>query len=393
MLNRTREPGMETPVQLRIIERAALTVVLLLTAGCTQSPRYGVDAHLDTMERVFIEGVDLGQRLNTGHVDLPRMRDGSVNVPFLALWVPAYYHGAEAVRRMLDLRDAAQRMVDAHAREIEIAGSAGEIERIVRTGRIASVLTVEGGHQIDNNLGVLRMYYRLGIRCMTLTHLRSNDWADSSTDKPAHNGLTEFGKDVVREMNRLGMLVDISHVSDKTFYDTLAVSTQPVIVSHSCCRALCSIPRNVTDDMLRALARNGGVIGINFGSGFLNQEGADALMSVISSISAAEPNLTGKALDDYAAEEYQGILNYRGNATATIDDMVKHIEHVVRVAGIDHVGLGSDFDGGIDPPKGLEDISKRAVLRQALKGRGYQDADIDKIMGGNFWRVIQRVLK
>jgi membrane dipeptidase len=384
---------METVVHLRVVGRTGLLVVLLLTAGCTRSPRYGVDAHLDSMERVLIEGIDLGQRLNSGHVDLPRLRDGAVNVPFLALWVPAYYHGAEAVRRMLDMRDAAQRMVDAHAQEIEIAGNARDIERIVRAGRIAAVITVEGGHQIDNDLGVLRMYYRLGIRCMTLTHLRSNDWADSSTDKPAHKGLTEFGKDVVREMNRLGMLVDISHVSDKTFYDTLAVSTQPIIVSHSCCRALCNIPRNVTDDMLRALAKNGGVIGINFGSGFLNQEGTDALMRAISGISAAEPNLTGKALDDYAAEEYRSILNYQGNATATVDDMVKHIEHVVRVAGIDYVGLGSDFDGGIHPPKGLEDISKRAVLRQALKGKGYQDADIDKIMGGNFWRVIQRVLK
>jgi membrane dipeptidase len=384
---------METAIQLRLRARAVHLAVLFLAVGCTRSPRYGVDAHLDSMERVLIEGVDLGQRLNTGHVDLPRMRDGAVNVPFLALWVPAYYRGAEAVRRMLDMRDAAQHMVDAHSQEIEIAGNARDIERIVRAGRIAAVVTVEGGHQIDNDLGVLRMYYRLGIRCMTLTHLRSNDWADSSTDKPVHNGLTEFGKDVVREMNRLGMLVDVSHVSDKTFYDTLAVSTQPVIVSHSCCRALCSIPRNVTDDMLRALTKNGGVIGINFGSGFLNQEGADALMRAISGISAAEPNLTGKELDDYAAKEYQSILNYQWNATATVDDMVKHIEHAVKVAGIDHVGLGSDFDGGIDPPKGLEDISKRIVLRQALKGRGYQDADIDKIMGGNFWRVIQRVLK
>jgi membrane dipeptidase len=384
---------METVVHLRAAGRTGLLVVLLLTAGCTRSARYGVDAHLDTIERALIEGIDLGQRLNTGHVDLPRLRDGAVNVPFLALWVPSYYHGAEAVRRMLDMRDAAQRMVDAHAQEIEIAGNARDIGRIVKAGRIAAAVTVEGGHQIDNDLGVLRMYYRLGIRCMTLTHMRSNDWADSSTDKPAHNGLTEFGKDVVREMNRLGMLVDMSHVSDKTFYDTLAVNTQPVIVSHSCCRALCNIPRNVTDDMLRALAKNGGVIGINFGSGFLNQEGADALMRAISSISAAEPNLTGKALDDYAAKEYQSILNYQWNVSATVDDMVKHIEHVVRVAGIDHVGLGSDFDGGIDPPKGLEDISKRGVLRRALKGKGYPDADIDKIMGGKFWRVIQRVLK
>jgi membrane dipeptidase len=279
------------------------------------------------------------------------MRDGAVNVPFLALWAPAYYHGAEAVRRTLDLRDAAQRMVDAHARDIEIAGNTGDIERIVRSGRIAAVLTVEGGHQIDNSLGVLRMYYRLGVRCMTLTHFRFNDWADSSTDKPAHNGLTDFGKDVVREMNRLGMLVDVSHVSDKTFYDTLAVSTHPVIVSHSCCRALCNIPRNVTDEMLRALAKNGGVIGINFGSGFLNQRDADALMSQISAMASAQPNLTGKALDDYAVKEYQSILNRQGNATATIDDVVAHIEHAVKIAGSDHIGLGSDFDGGIAPPK------------------------------------------
>ena len=345
------------------------------------------------MQRVLIEGVDLGTRLKSGHVDLVRMREGGVNVPFLALWVPTYYPGAEAVRRTLELRDAAQRLFDSHPQQLELASNAADIERIVRARKIAAVLTIEGGHQIDDDLAVLRMYYRLGIRSMTLAHFRNNNWADSSTDKPVHNGLTDFGKQVVREMNRLGMLVDVSHVSDKTFYDTLAVTSQPVIVSHSSCRVLSNIPRNVTDDMLRALAKNGGVIGINLDSGFLNQTEATASMASINKSRTSEPNLTGKALDAFAAKEYVTDFTKHGKTVATINDAVAHIDHAVKLAGIDHVGIGSDFDGGIKPPQGLEDISKLPALAAALKRKGYSDSDVSKIMGGNFWRVIRVVLK
>jgi membrane dipeptidase len=229
-----------------------------------QATVLGVDGHNDTIQRVIYENVDLGNRLPDGMIDIPRLQEGGVHVPFFALWVPTYYKGSEAVRRTLDLRDAMQAVLDKHRDQIELATSARDIERIVGQKKIAAVLTVEGGHQIDNDLAVLRMYRRLGIVSMTLTHFRSNDWADSSTAKPEHNGLTDFGKEVVREMNAIGMIVDISHVSDKTFHDVLQVTTKPVIASHSSCRSMSDVPRNMTDDMLRALARNGGVVGDQF---------------------------------------------------------------------------------------------------------------------------------
>src|SRR5580698_2660437 len=241
----------------------------------------GIDSHTDTIQKVLVAGADLSKRSVIGHADIPRLKEGGMHAPFFALWVPVYYPGAEAVRRTLDLRDAMQSLLDAHPDQIELATTAADIERIVKSGKISALLTIEGGHQIDDDLRVLRMYYRLGIRSMTLTHSRNNNWADSATDEPAHNGLTEFGKDVVREMNRLGMLVDVSHVSDKTFYDALAVTRKPVIVSHSSMRALSDVPRNVTDEMLWALAKNGGVVGISFGEGFVNPKDAEALESAI----------------------------------------------------------------------------------------------------------------
>ena len=351
----------------------------------------GIDSHIDTAQRVLIDHEDLAKRTVRGHVDLPRLREGGVRAPFFALWVPTYYHGAEAVRRTLDLRDAMQRFLDSHPDQIEMATSAADIERIVHSGRIAAFLTAEGGHQIDDDLAVLRQYRRMGIMAMTLTHFRNNDWADSSTDKPAHNGLTEFGREVVREMNRIGMIVDLSHVSDKTFYDALAVSTKPVIVSHSSCRALSGVPRNVTDDMLRALATNGGVIGINFGEGFVNQKDAELLMQAVNSISFSKiPVLNGKALDDYAAREFHDEKPVK--VFATLDDVVAHIDRAVKVAGIDHVGIGSDFDGISGPPHGLEDISKMTQLAAALLKKGYSDEDVKKIMGGNTLRVIRAVV-
>src|SRR5258706_1742446 len=215
------------------------------------------DTHIDTIQRVLIDNEDLGVRSTHGHADLPRMREGGVNAPFFALWVPTYYKGSEAVRRTLDLRDAMQRVLDTHPDQLQLALNASDVERIAKSGKIAAILSIEGGHQIADDLAVLRVYHRLGIRSMTLSHFRNNNWADSSTDKPVHNGLTDFGKDVVREMNRLGMVVDVSHISDKAFYDALAVSSKPVILSHSSCRALSDIPRNATDDMIRALAKNG----------------------------------------------------------------------------------------------------------------------------------------
>ena len=357
-----------------------------------QSGVLGFDTHNDTVQRVIYFNADLGKRSSEGMIDLPRLREGGIHVPFFALWVPTYYKGSEAVRRTLDLRDAMQGVLDKYPDQIELATSARDIERIVGQKKIAAVLTVEGGHQIADDLSVLRMYRRMGVLSMTLTHFRNNDWADSSTDKPEHNGLTDFGKQVVREMNAIGMIVDISHVSDKTFYDVLEVTTKPVIASHSSCRALSDVPRNMTDDMFRALARNGGVVGVNFSAAFLNQQDAENLKKKTTQENALEPTLTGAALDDYAAKEYRADYATTHVGHATLDDAANCIDHVVKVAGIDHVGIGSDFDGIPDVPAGLEDVSKMPNLTAALLKRGYTEADIQKIMGGNLLRVLKEVV-
>jgi membrane dipeptidase len=370
--------------------RTTLLALALCSLHAQTAREIGIDSHIDTAQRVLIDRADISKRSPVGHVDLPRMKEGGVNAAFFALWVPTYYKGAEAIRRTLDLRDAMQRLFDLHPEQIGLALTAADMERITRSQRIAAILSIEGGHQIDSDLAVLRMYHRLGIRSMTLTHFRNTEWADSSTDKPVNNGLTAFGKEVVREMNRLGMVIDISHVADKTFFDVLAVSDKPVIASHSSCRALSDVPRNMTDDMLRALAKNGGVIGINFGEGFLNPKDAEQLMASIQNLTA-EPALTGKALDAYAAEEFRKEMRQAKPAFATIDDAVAHIDYAVKIAGIDHVGIGSDFDGISSPPKGLEDISKMAALKAAVKKKGYSDEDVRKIFGANTLRVLREV--
>jgi membrane dipeptidase len=349
----------------------------------------GIDSHIDTIQRVMM-GDDLCKRHDAGHVDLPRLREGEMHAPFFALWVPVFFRGAEAVRRTLDLRDAMQSVLDEHADQIELATTASDIERIVKAHKIAAFLTIEGGHSIDDDLHVLRTYYRLGIRSMTLTHARNTNWADSASDTPANNGLTDFGKDVVHEMNRLGMLVDLAHVSDKTFYDALAVTTKPVIVSHSSMRAISNVPRNVSDEMLRALAKNGGVIGINFGMGFINPKDAEALRSATDT-EAEAPLLTGRALDEYAAENAQQLFGKRATVVATVEDIADHIDHAVKVAGIDHVGIGSDFDGIAGTANGLEDVSKMPFLIAALLNRGYRESELKKILGQNLLRVIREV--
>ena len=365
----------------------------LARARRIQSEAVGIDTHIDTAQRVLIGAVDISKRLPDGQADLPRLREGGMRAPFFSLWVPVYYHGAEAIRRTLDLRDAMQTLFDAHPDQIELAVSAAEIERITGGRKIAAVLALEGGHQIDDDLRVLRMYHRLGIRAMTLTHFRNNDWADSSTDKPLHNGLTEIGKQVVREMNRIGMMVDISHVADKTFYDTLKVTTKPVIATHSSCRDLTNMPRNMTDDMLRALAKNGGVVGINFSPGFISNKSAEASKKKISAQAAAQPAQNPKALDEFAAKEhFKDVEAAKTQRGATLEDAVAHIDHAVKVAGIDHVGIGSDWDGIDKVPVGLEDVSKMPAVTAGLLKRGYSEQDIKKIMGGNVLRLMRQVI-
>jgi len=353
----------------------------------------GVDAHNDTLQRILLEGVDIGKRLADGEIDLPRLREGGVHVPFFAMAVPEYYKGADAVRGTLDFRDAMQRVLDKYPDQIELATSANDIQRIVGQKKIAAVLTVEGGHQIADDLAVLRMYRKMGVLSMTLTHFRSNDWADSSTGKAEHNGLTDFGKEVVREMNRIGMIVDVSHVSDQTFYDVLAISTKPVIASHSSCRVFSDVPRNMTDDMLRALAQNGGVVGVNFGASFLNQMEADRLKRAIASRNSLDPELSGAELDQFALKQrVASAYDHPRVGQATLDDAANCIDHIAKVAGVDHVGIGSDFDGIETVSRGIEDISKLPALTSALLKRGYSEQDIQKIMGGNFLRVIRSVV-
>lgn len=373
---------------------AILTVVVFpFHAFSNTVPLIVIDAHNDTVQNLILEGADFGRRSSQGGIDLPRLREGGVTVPFFAANVPVYYSEAEAVRRTLDFRDAMQRVFDKYPNDIELATSARQIDKIVATKKIAAVLTLEGGHQIGDDLAVLRMFHQMGFLSMTLTHFKSNHWADSATSPPLHNGLTDFGRDVVREMNRIGMIVDVSHVSDKTFYDALAVSKKPVIASHSSCRALVDFPRNMDDKMLRALAQNGGVVGINFYAAYVNEEDADGARKLISGINAVDTSLAGTALDAYAAK--QRIDSGEANPAighASINDVVACIEHAVKVAGIDHVGIGADFDGIPSVPRGLEDISKMPALWKALQTRGYSESDLHKIMGGNFLRVIREVV-
>jgi membrane dipeptidase len=357
------------------------------------TPLVVIDAHNDTVQNLMSESADFGRRSSQGGIDLPRLREGGVTVPFFAANVPVYYSESDAVRRTLDFRDAMQRVFDKYPNDIELATSARQIERIVANKKIAAVLTIEGGHQIGDDLAVLRSFRQLGFLSMTLTHFKSNHWADSATSPPLHNGLTDFGREVVREMNRIGMIVDVSHVSDKTFYDALAVSKKPVIASHSSCRALVDFPRNMDDAMLRALAMNGGVVGINFYAAYVNEKDADGARKLITGVNAVDTTLTGPSLDAYATK--QRVAAGEANpvvGNASIDDVVACIEHAVNVAGIDHVGIGADFDGIPTVPRGLEDISKMPALWQQLRSRGHSEADIHKIMGGNFLRVIREVV-
>jgi len=249
---------------------------------------------------------------------------------------------------------------------------------------------------IDDDLSVLRMYAALGVRYLTLTHFKNNNWADSSTDQPAHNGLTAFGKDVVRELNRLGVMIDISHVADKTFYDALEVTRAPVIASHSSCRAICDHPRNMSDDMLRALAKNGGVMHINYHIGFLSQEYRDREKAMQREVTVKEDEITRKCGEDEAcgtreSERLARRLIAEGKLPEVgWEKIIEHIDHAVKVAGVDHVGLGSDFDGAT-MPKGMEDASRVPRITEALLRKGYSEKDIEKILGGNTLRVMEQV--
>ena len=355
-----------------------------------------LDLHDDTTQMIVDEGYRLAERHDYGQVDIPRMHDGGVTGLFLSLWTdPEAYTPTETIRRTLEQIDAVRREVARNPETLEMAATADQVEAAKKRGRIAILMGLEGGQAIDSDLAVLRIYFDLGVRYMTLTHTRNTPWADSSAQKPEHDGLTDFGRQVVREMNRLGMMVDISHVSDKTFYDVIATSSAPVIASHSSCRALADVPRNMTDDMLRALARNGGVVHINFYEGFLDK-GFEERFSALKSEQARQNEVDSRT-PKFGDRSQNGPAVRKINSQRIAElgrlpltTLLDHIQHAVQVAGIDHVGLGSDFDGADDSfPQGMEDISKIPNLVRGLMERGFSDADILKILGGNTLRVMR----
>jgi membrane dipeptidase len=353
-----------------------------------------VDTHDDTTQR-FLDGkFDLGARSDKGSIDIPRMKEGGLGAIFFSIWIPSKVTGPEAVNRAMTQIDAVREQVRTHPKDLLLATTAAEIREARKQGKIAALMGVEGGHMINSNLGVLRSYAALGVRYMTLTHSGNDEWADSSTDKPAHNGLTDFGKDVVREMNRLGVMVDISHVSDKTFYDALEISKAPLIASHSSCRAICDAPRNMTDQMMKDLGAKGGVVQINYHVGFLSQEYRQQATPEIAKELGAEVNK--RCGDNEGCQLIEGEIVTREFVEqgrlprVDFSKIIEHIDHAVKVAGIDHVGLGSDFDGA-NMPFGMEDATKLPKITEALLQKGYSEGDVRKILGENTLRVMTEV--
>ena len=355
-----------------------------------------VDTHDDTTQRLLDPNFDLSKRDTRGSIDIPRMKDGGLGAIFFSIWIPSKITGPEAVKRAMQQIEAVRSQVAKHPAEMVLSTTAAEIREAHKNGKIAALMGVEGGHMINSDLPTLRRYASLGVRYMTLTHSGNDEWADSSTDKSAHNGLTAFGKDVIREMNRLGVMVDISHVSDKTFADVLAVTKAPVIASHSSCRALCDAPRNMTDEMMRALAANGGVIHINYHVGFLSQEFRDAEKTDPSINKSIEAEINKLCGDNEACQLMEGDrltrLYVEKGKLPRVDysKIIEHIDHAVKVAGADHVGLGSDFDGA-NMPYGMEDASKIPQITEALLAKGYSEDDVRKILGENTLRVMAQV--
>jgi membrane dipeptidase len=357
-----------------------------------------VDTHDDTTQLMLDPKFDLGVRHSSGSIDIPRMREGSLSAVFFSIWLPSKVTGPEAVHKAMDQIDAVREQIRKHPGDLVLATTADEIRQAHQHGKIAALMGLEGGHMIASDLGVLRMYAALGVRYMTLTHSGNDEWADSSTDKAVHNGLTDFGRNVVREMNRLGVMVDISHVSDKTFYDALAVSRAPLLASHSSCRAICDAPRNMTDQMMKDLAAKGGVIQINYHVGFLSQEFRnaekgdpkinDGIAQEVKKRCGDDANEGCMLIEgDRITREYvaKGLL-----PRVDYTKIVEHIDHAVKFAGIDHVGLGSDFDGA-NMPYGMEDATMVPKITEALLQKGYSEGDVRKILGENTLRVMSEV--
>ena len=342
---------------------------------------------------MLYEHLDIGNRLPWGHVDIPRLKEGGVDVQVVALFIQNYLYPDKAARQAFQLLEAMKEAIDKNSDSVELARTGADIERIVDEGKIAMPLAIEGGHAIEDSLELLRKFHELGVSSMTLTHNVSHGWADSSAGKPKWNGLNDLGRKVIREMNRLGMVIDVSHVSDKTFFDVIEVSEDPVIFSHSGCRAVNEHRRNVSDDMLRALGENGGVIGIVFELTFLSAEykkAADELRAISRPYHRKVPVIEDLDLRITIEHLSQG-RDWPLENLPTVEDLLDHIEHAVKIAGVDHVGLGADMYPRTPSPVGVRGVHDYPNITQGLKKRGYSEEDVKKIMGGNFLRVWKQV--
>lgn len=335
--------------------------------------------------------LDISEAQKELHTDIPRLKRGGVGAQFWSVYVPANtaYDGT-ALSATLEQIEMVDAMIERYPGTFSKAFTVGDIQRIAGEGKIASLIGVEGGHSIENSLNVLRQLYKLGARYMTLTHSDTLDWADSATDEARHGGLTPFGEDVVREMNRLGMMVDLSHVSPGTMKHALRISKSPIIFSHSSARAVADHPRNVPDDVLKLVAENGGVVMVNFFSGFVVPAAADNYAQSFALRREQEKLLGDKDKADEVVKRWR-----RANPMprGTIHDLVDHIDHIVSVAGINHVGIGSDYDGVSILPTQLEDVSTYPLITQALLDRGYSEAEIKRVLGENVLRVMREVEK
>jgi membrane dipeptidase len=394
------------------MSRTIIPILLLCTAALADTPRRKpvvltdearaihkeallIDGHNDLpwqyreKKDLSFQSIDIRKFQKGLHTDIPRLREGGVGAQFWAAYVPASTRkDGSAVKMTLEQIDVIHRFVKRYPEAFEFASTADDIVRIHKYGKIASLIGIEGGHSIDNSLGVLRTYYDLGVRYMTLTHSETLDWADSATDTPKNNGLSSFGEEVVHEMNRLGMLVDLSHVSADTMRHVLRITKVPVIFSHSSAFAIAEHPRNVPDDVLKQISKNGGVVMVNFYSGFVVPEAARMRKKMFETIR----EMKKKYPEEKAFQE--ALAAYRKDnpiPRGTIHDVVDHIEHIIKVAGIDHVGLGSDFDGIDSAPEQLDDVSKYPLITQELLNRGYTKEQILKVLGGNCLRVFRAV--
>jgi membrane dipeptidase len=391
-----------------------VTLAAVLPLGAQSMPQKSlgpivIDTHADTTQRMLDEHYDLTQPLGDGNLNFESAKRGGLGAEFFSIWVEPDLYKDHYARRTLELIDAVDQAAAAHPDKMMLAVSPADIVAAHKVGKLAALKGIEGGHSIENSLGLLRDYYRLGVRYMTLTWSNSNDWADSSGDikdeKIPHtkDGLSDFGKDVVFEMNKLGMMVDISHVADKTFYRAQISSRAPIFASHSAARAICDAPRNMTDDMLRAVARSGGpaskggVVMVNFYSGFISQAYRDAQLKQEPEVKAATDALKAKAAAEGKQVTYGDLERLQRQYADKIprpplSALIDNIDHIAKVAGIDHVGLGSDFDGVSGQlPEGINSAADLPKITAALKQRGYSEADCEKILGGNFLRFFREV--